>query len=111
MGTEKGGRPSPDRRLVVGKFKAFGDCVPRGKKPKPYLGCATSHGSPTAACIGDSGGPWFITSGNEHWIFGVHHGAPTCNVQHPNNKSIAKFTLLSETTNFWSPYFPISFKG
>jgi len=104
--TEKGGRPSPDRSLVVGKFKAFDDCAPRNKKD--YFGCATSRDSPTAACIGDSGGPWFITIENEHWIFGVHHGASNCKVQQPNKRSIAEFTLLSDSAKFWRAYFPMS---
>lgn len=101
--TEKSSQPAPDRKLVVGKFKAFDKCQPR--KPRAWVGCASSQSSPTAACNGDSGGPWFYTKGTDFWIFGLQHGSTLCQPGTENRYDTADITLLSATVDFWKKFF------
>lgn len=105
--TENGGGPDRHRPLVEGKFAAGdGNCAvnTRTGLPSPTVGCAHSFDNPTASCIGDSGGPWFVKEQDGSYsVFGVNMGSDASGTM-VNIRASADFTMLSETQNFWKPF-------
>lgn len=101
----------PDRKMMIGKFKVFDNCHPRNVPGSQVLGCASSPDSPTKACPGDSGAPWFYKDPHEpnsYVIFGVHLGSDECRPGEYRTWGQADFTLLPRTVAFWKKWLPVS---